>query len=267
MFESFDNILTKDSALVESNDINRLDIILEGFHRLLDKISGDLIIFDGGTNLNLEDTVSDGLLLPLGLPEKTVHLDAEDLVGKSLKVSLLTPWLDIPNDERLGNRGGLLLLRLGLLSLLLHGLGSGSTAIATIITEEIIQIVLLSSWGSSLLLLLLGGGGLLATIATLGLSTLLFAALGATGSSSGSILTGTNPLGVTSGTSDNGELAHLEPPSSSVGECLADTAVEDEGEGDQEGVEGDNIGEGKSITNEPCLTIELTIQSLHSILD
>ena len=131
------------SELVESDDIDRLDVILESFNHLLDEISGDLVVFDGGTDLDLEDSESNGLLLPLSFPEKTIHLDSKNLVSESVKISLLTPWLDFPNDKGLGDGAGLLdlsLVGLGSLALCLHG--SGGSGISLGILSEGIELIL-----------------------------------------------------------------------------------------------------------------------------
>ena len=109
----------------------------------MDEVSRDLIILDGGADLNLEDSEGDGLLLPFGFPEKTIHLDSEDLVGKGVEISLLTPWLDFPNDEGLGDGAGLLdlsLVGLGSLALCLHG--SGGSGISLGILSEGIELIL-----------------------------------------------------------------------------------------------------------------------------
>ena len=137
-------LLLLKSELVEGDDIDGLDIILELHDLLFNNICRDLIILDGGANLDLEDTEGNRLFLPLSFPEETVHLDAENLVSKSGEISLLTPWLHIPDKEGLGDGGGLLLLVLGLFSLLLEGLGGSGIVIAI---EEIVEIFV-------------GGGGL-----------------------------------------------------------------------------------------------------------
>jgi len=89
-----------------------LDHILHGFDLLLNIVGGDLVVLDGGTDDDLEDTVSDGFLLVLGLPEEAVHLDGKDHLCHLVDVGLLTPGLDFPDDDGLGN-SGLLAVRLG----------------------------------------------------------------------------------------------------------------------------------------------------------
>ena len=133
------------SELVEGDDIDRLDIILESLDHLLNEIGGDLIILDGGTDLDLEDSESDGLLLPFGFPEKTIHGDSKNLVSESVKIGLLTPWLDFPNDKGLGDGAGLLdlsLVSLGGLALCLHGSSGGGIGLGVL--SEGIELVLLS---------------------------------------------------------------------------------------------------------------------------
>ena len=127
------------SELVESDNVNRLDFFFECLYPLLHQVCGDFLILDSRTNLYLEDTVSDWLFLPLGLPEETIHLNAKDLVCESVQVSFCAPGLDIPNDERLGNRCGLLLLGFGFLCLLLERLGS--CCISLSVLREGIEIV------------------------------------------------------------------------------------------------------------------------------
>ena len=125
------------SELVEGNDVNRLNIILKLFNLLLDIISGDLGVLNSGTDLDLEDTVGDGLLLPLSLPEETVHLDGKNFFSESIQVCFFTPWFNFPDDQRLGDGGSLLLLRLSLLSLSFHGSGSRTVILLTIVSEWI----------------------------------------------------------------------------------------------------------------------------------
>ena len=165
------------SELVEGDDVDGLNLFIELHDLLLDKISGDLIILDSGANDDLEDTVGNGFLLPLGLPEKTVHGDADDLVSEHLQVGLLAPWLHFPNDERLGNGSSLFLLLLSLLILFLEGLG-GSGSLLRVLLSEWVEVVVVGGGSSSgrlsLLLLLLG---LLATLLLLASLLALLVAL------------------------------------------------------------------------------------------
>ena len=149
------------SELVEGDDVNRLHLVFKLLDLLLDQVSGDLIVLDGGADDDLEDAVGDGLLLPLGLPHETVHLDTEDFVSEDLEVGILTPWLDLPNNERLGNGSGLLLLVFGLRSLLLESLSGGGSLLWVLIGEWVEVILLSGSSGGGLLFLLLGSGLLL----------------------------------------------------------------------------------------------------------
>ena len=137
-----------------------MDIILESFNPLLDIIGGYLLVLDSGADLDLEDAVSNRLFLPLSLPHETVHLDGEDLISKDLQVGFLTPRLNLPDDERLGDGGSL--LRLGLTSsgLGLKGLGSSGISLGIGI-EQVIELFLSGSGLGSLLL------GALTTFASL----------------------------------------------------------------------------------------------------
>ena len=130
------------SELIEGDNVDRLHVVLKFFNLLLHDVSGHFIIFDCRTNYDLENTVGDGLLLPFSLPVKTVHLDAENPICEGLKIGVLTPWLDLPDDEGLGD-GGRLLALLGCSSLLLNSLSSG--CISLTILREWIEIVLFSS--------------------------------------------------------------------------------------------------------------------------
>ena len=153
------------SELVEGDDVNRLHFVFKLLDLLLDQVSGDLIVLDGGANDDLEDAVGNRLLLPLGLPHEAVHLDAEDLVGEGLEISVLTPWLDFPDDEGLGNRGSLLLLGLVSVSLCLHLSGSSGLSLRISI-EQVIKLILSGS-SSSLGLLFLATLAAFATFAAL----------------------------------------------------------------------------------------------------
>ena len=113
------------SNLVEGHDVDRLDLIFEGLDLLLEVVSGDLLVFDDGTNNDLLNTVGNGDLLVLGLPEETVHLDAYDLLGELVEVGLGFIGLHFEDNERLGNNLRLgSLCFVGLLSLLKSLLGS-----------------------------------------------------------------------------------------------------------------------------------------------
>jgi hypothetical protein len=113
------------SNLVESQDVDRLDLIFESFNLLLEVVSGDLLVLDDGTNNDLLNTIGDGELLVLSLPEETVHLNANNLLGELIKVGLGVVGLHFEDDERLGDGLGLVGLSLVcLLSLLKSLLGS-----------------------------------------------------------------------------------------------------------------------------------------------
>lgn len=133
------------SELVEGNDVDGLDVVLERLNSLLDDISGDLVILDNGSHDELEDTVSNGLLLVLSLPDETLHGDTEDHSGELVEVSLLTPWLDFPKEDGLGDGGGLLLLVLGLGLFGLDGSSSGGISLG--ILSEGVEFFLLGGGG------------------------------------------------------------------------------------------------------------------------
>lgn len=115
----------RSSNLVEGHDVDGLNLVLECLHLLLEVVGGDLLVLDDGTNDDLLDTVSDGELLVLGLPEETVHLNADDLLSELVKVGLSVVGLHFEDDEGLGDGLGLVgLCLVGLLSLLKSLLGS-----------------------------------------------------------------------------------------------------------------------------------------------
>ncbi len=115
----------RSSNLVEGHDVDGLDLLFEGLDLLLEVVGGDLLVLDDGADDDLLNTVSDGELLVLGLPEETVHLDADDLLGELVEVGLGVVGLHLEDDEGLGDGLGLVGLGLvGLLSLLKSLLGS-----------------------------------------------------------------------------------------------------------------------------------------------
>jgi len=163
------------SNLVEGGDVNRLHVVLEGLNCLLEVVSADLGVLDNATNHNLVHTVGDGLLLILSLPEETVHGDGDDLFGEGVEIGLSFVGLDLPDDERLGNRAGLWFC--GLCGLLLLGLKSSLGSlfclllnntyciIFIVVSEEVHVVVISLLLGLFLLgLLLLSGGSGLSTL-------------------------------------------------------------------------------------------------------
>ena len=84
----------------------------------MEVVSGDLLVFNDATDDELLNTVGNGGLLVLGLPEETVHLDGDDLLGEVIKVCLSLVGLDFEEDEGLSNWLFLNLLNVGLLGLL-----------------------------------------------------------------------------------------------------------------------------------------------------
>lgn len=113
------------SDLVEGEDVDGLYFVFEGLDLLLEVVSGDFLVLNDATNDDLLDSVGNGELLVLGLPEETVHLDANDLLGELVEVGLGVVGLNLEDDEGLGDGLGLVSLGLvGLLSLLKSLLGS-----------------------------------------------------------------------------------------------------------------------------------------------
>ena len=113
------------SDLVEGHDVDGLYLLLEGLDLLLEVVGGDLLVLDDGANDDLLNTVGDGELLVLGLPEETVHLDADDLLCELVEVGLGVVGLHLEDDQGLGDGlglGGLSLLGV-ILSLLKSLLG------------------------------------------------------------------------------------------------------------------------------------------------
>ena len=87
------------SQLVEGDDINRLHFVFKLFYLFLNQVRGDLVVLNCRPNDDLEDTISNGLLLPLSLPHQSVHLDAKDFISQHLKVSVFAPRLYFPDDK------------------------------------------------------------------------------------------------------------------------------------------------------------------------
>ena len=157
------------SNLVEGGDVNRLHVVLEGLNCLLEVVSADLGVLDNATNHNLVHTVGDGLLLILSLPEETVHGDGDDLFGEGVEIGLSFVGLDLPDDERLGNRAGLWFCGLG--GLLLLGLLLGLLLLSLLIGRPLLGLLI----GRPLLCLLIGLLlGLLIGRLLLGLFLLIF---------------------------------------------------------------------------------------------
>ena len=92
-------ILLPCSNLVEGEDVDGLDLVLEGLDLFLEVVGGDLGVFNDGADDNFLDSVGNGGLLVLGLPEEAVHGDCENLLGELVKVSLGLIRLHLENDE------------------------------------------------------------------------------------------------------------------------------------------------------------------------
>jgi len=147
------------SELVESGDVDGLDVVLKGFDLLDEVIGGDLNILNDATDQDLEHAVGNGLLLPPSLPLETVLLDGNDQLGELIKVSVLTPRLNFEDDKGLGNDEGLLGLLCGdglSEDIVLGSLSSESVTdiVLIIIISEGVEFVLIVSFN-------LGSGGLL----------------------------------------------------------------------------------------------------------
>lgn len=65
----------------------------------MEVINADLIVFDDTTDDQLVDSVGDGFLLVLSLPEEAFHLDGEDLLEQSVEVSLSFVRLYVEENE------------------------------------------------------------------------------------------------------------------------------------------------------------------------
>ena len=87
-------------GLVVVNNVYRLDFICESLDLLLNVVCGDLIMLKSCFDLNR--AVFLFVWYPLGLPLKAFHLDCKNLTFQGYLVDLLTPWLDLPDDEQLG---------------------------------------------------------------------------------------------------------------------------------------------------------------------
>jgi len=73
------------SEFVEGLDVDGLYHVFHGFDFLLDIISRDLSVIDGGSDNELLDTVSDRRSLEFGFPEETI---LDDFFKDSLTESL-----------------------------------------------------------------------------------------------------------------------------------------------------------------------------------
>ena len=105
------------SEFVEGSDVHRLAFVFKAFDLIDDIVGTDKGVHDDAADDNLEHAVSDGLLFELSLPVESFHLDfLEDSGSEFVEVGLWSPWLDLEDNEGLGN-GGRLLSLLGGVSL------------------------------------------------------------------------------------------------------------------------------------------------------
>ena len=99
------------SEFVEGSDVYRLAVIFECLDRLDEVVSAYEVVHDRAADNNLEHAVSDWLLLELSLPLESFHLDfIEDFGTEGVEVGLWSPWLDLEDNEGLGDWLGLALL-------------------------------------------------------------------------------------------------------------------------------------------------------------
>ena len=181
----------------------------------------------------------------------SIHIDSENLVSESLQIGVLTPWLDFPNDERLGR--GRSLLRLGCLGisfLFLHGLGGSGISLRIFCKRIELFLFCSCSWS--------GFGSLCLGLATLSLSTF--------SSDYSLLLASTKHFDLSSRANHQRQLAHLEEPSGCSGHSLAESTIEGKGEGEQKCIESSDISEGESVSNEPFAIFKLGVEDLDSLL-
>merc|ERR1711881_665217 len=97
--------------LLHSNDIGRLDVILELLNLLLQLGETNLVILDNQVNLQFLDTETNSDKLG-STPDETLLLDATDGCLELLHVGLIIPRLDIHSHNGLSSRLGFALLLL-----------------------------------------------------------------------------------------------------------------------------------------------------------
>lgn len=125
---------------------------MDGF---LEVINGYLVVFEDTSNDELVDTVCDGFLLVVFLPDEAVHGDCADLEEEGVEVGFSFVGLDVEKEEGLGDRANLLFL--GFFLLLLFSLNKSLSFLIIInktllnsyliiaIVSERIEIIFISS--------------------------------------------------------------------------------------------------------------------------
>ena len=216
-------------------------IIFESQHRFFNHISRNLQIFDDSTNNKLEHAIGDGFLLILGLPDKTIQLNGQDLLGKSVDIGLRAVRLDFPNNNGFGDNGRFRLLCLSFFGLLL-GFNGGGFVFFSFFTEKIITVISLGSGDRY------GLGGL--------------------NNFSGNDweLCGINwlygfvaHLGVSTSVDNVVYLGDSFEPGGYSGHGLAETSIENKSEWENKGGEDGDISESEALTNEESLACQVSV--------
>jgi hypothetical protein len=88
--------------LVESGDVDGLDVILELADLLLKLINTDFVILNNAADLELVDSVGERDELA-DTPQEAVHFDGSGDAFQLLHVGFIIPRLDVEEDGRLGN--------------------------------------------------------------------------------------------------------------------------------------------------------------------
>merc|ERR1711881_332802 len=130
--------------LLHSNDIGRLDVILELLNLLLQLGETNLVILDNQVNLQFLHTETNSDKLG-STPDETLLLDATDGCLELLHVGLIIPRLDIHSHNGLSSRLGFALLLLLILCKTLISDSLGLSILLLVITAEQVDIIILSS--------------------------------------------------------------------------------------------------------------------------
>merc|ERR1712230_7248 len=128
--------------LLHSNDIGRLDVILELLNLLLQLGETNLVILDNQVNLQFLDTETNSDKLG-STPDKTLLIDATDGCLELLHVGLIIPRLDIHSHDGLSSRlsFAFLLLSIFFKTFISDSLGLG--ILLLVITAEQVDIIIL----------------------------------------------------------------------------------------------------------------------------